>query len=101
MRVGSMNESVAFLHRRRSGVGVEGHTVKMINTTRREDPDIGKRVRLLSSSKRYIPMSPGDIGIMWHRTESGTWRILLNNGNYYDLDPDTDRWEVLHSDAIP
>ena len=57
--------------------------------------EIGRRVRLIRTSKPGTPVRPGDTGTVWRVTQYGTWRIVWDNGGKLDLDPSTDEWEVL------
>ena len=56
---------------------------------------VGSRVKLVSSSRSNIPIKPGDTGTVWRVTQIGTVRVLWDIGYRLDLDPKTDRWEVL------
>jgi hypothetical protein len=56
---------------------------------------IGKRVKLISSTRENLAVRPGDVGVVWRITRIGTWRVLWDNGNRCDLNPKTERWEIL------
>ena len=60
---------------------------------------VGKRVRLINSGKTSIPVKPGNTGTIWRVTPIGTVRVIWDNGIQFDLDPKTDRWEVLVNGA--
>ena len=55
---------------------------------------VGRRVKLVSSSRPNIPVKPEDTGVIWRVTQIGTVRVLWDNGCRLDLDPKTDQWEV-------
>jgi len=57
--------------------------------------DVGKRVRLISTSNSKAPVKPGATGIIWHVTQFSTRRVKWDNGSKGDLDPEKDKWEVL------
>ena len=42
-----------------------------------------------------MPIKPGDTGTVWWLTQIGIVRVLWDVGCRFDLDPETDRWEVL------
>ena len=59
-------------------------------------PEVGKRVRLISSSRSDTSIKPGDTGTIWHViTQTGIRRVKWDNGNRGDLDPTKDEWDVL------
>jgi len=59
-------------------------------------PEVGKRIRLISSSRSDTSMKPGDTGTIWHViTQTGIRRVKWDNGNRGDLDPTKDEWDVL------
>jgi hypothetical protein len=60
-----------------------------------EKSDIGKRVRLISSSRPETSVTPGDIGTIWRVTQFGKIRVKWDDGSGGDLDPEKDEWEVL------
>jgi hypothetical protein len=64
-----------------------------------ENSENGKRIRLISTSKPDTPLKPGDTGTVWRITQIGTRRVVWDNGNRFDLDPKTDKWEVLTNES--
>ena len=57
---------------------------------------VGKRVRLISSSRPAASAKSGDTGTIWHViTQTGISRVKWDNGGKGDLDPEKDEWEVL------
>lgn len=58
--------------------------------------EVGKRVRLISSSRSDTSMKSGDTGTIWHViTQTGIRRVKWDNGSKGDLDPTKDEWDVL------
>jgi len=60
------------------------------------DGMIGQRVKLISTSKTWVSVKPGDIGTVWHIVPSnGALRVKWDDGARLDLSPEGDKWEVL------
>jgi hypothetical protein len=58
--------------------------------------EVGKRIRLISSSRQDTSAKSGDTGTIWHViTQTGISRVKWDNGGKGDLDPEKDEWEVL------
>ena len=62
--------------------------------------EIGSVIRLLSSSRTNLPVELGDNGVVWGANSSGSYHVLWDNGCQFDLDPKTDRWEVVSDESL-
>ena len=60
-----------------------------------EIKEVGKRVRLVNSSRLNVPAKPGEAGLIWRVSQFGTRRGLWDNGGQSDLNAETDDLEVL------
>lgn len=57
--------------------------------------DVGDRVKLAQTENEYAPVGPGDTGEVWRVTPIGIIRVKWDNGSKFDLDPESDKWEVI------
>jgi len=57
---------------------------------------VGQRVKLISTSKAWVTVKPGDCGTIWHIVPSnGALRVKWDDGARLDLSPEGDKWEVI------
>jgi hypothetical protein len=57
--------------------------------------ETGNRVKLIKTLRDSIPVSIGELGMVWRVTPIGTVRVKWDKGARFDLDPRRDEWEVI------